>query len=199
MELQQLQHDSHQNTTAMVSDHPCIAPSDRTSAWVASAPQFYAPPTPPTDDDSLPRRAPSKRKRAMSLPASAPASSTHRSYSPKRRRTQPSDDVQPEQSASQVGSVTPLTLNERNTFSPPTSRVSSSPKRPSSPARETPVILRSADPPVLVESLNGLVQAPPEHVERLGDRLAEGIDSGFIPQGLRVRTWIQPILRSCHI
>ncbi|CAG5180770.1 uncharacterized protein ALTATR162_LOCUS9397 [Alternaria atra] len=30
-----------------------------------------------------------------------------------------------------------------------------------------------------------VTEAPPEHAERLGDRLAEGIDFGFIPQGLQ--------------
>jgi hypothetical protein len=34
----------------------------------------------------------------------------------------------------------------------------------------------------------GLNDAPPEHVELWGDRSAEGIDFGFIPQGLQVRT-----------
>ncbi|KAF1969952.1 hypothetical protein BU23DRAFT_601152 [Bimuria novae-zelandiae CBS 107.79] len=169
----------------MVSESPCIPQYDRISAWVASAPEFCHPLTPPSDDDSRPHSTPLKRKRAMSLPANAPASSLYRSDSPKRRRTDDTDDVQPEQSASQLGSKTPLALNERNTFSPPASRVSSSPKRSSSPTRETPIILRSAYPPVLVESLNGLKEAPPEHAERLGDWLAEGIDFGFIPQGLQ--------------
>ncbi|KAK7178074.1 hypothetical protein PSPO01_15874 [Paraphaeosphaeria sporulosa] len=168
----------------MVSGSPCIPQYDRISAWVASAPEFCLPLTPPPDDDSKPR-PPLKRKRAMSLPANTPASSSYRSDSPKRRRTDDTDDVHPEQSASQLGSETPLALNQRNTFSPPASRVSSSPKRSSSPTRETPVILRSAYPPVLVESLNGLKEAPPEHAERLGDLLAEGIDFGFIPQGLQ--------------
>ncbi|KAJ4286952.1 hypothetical protein N0V90_012832 [Kalmusia sp. IMI 367209] len=92
--------------------------------------------------------------------------------------------------ASQLGSETPLALNQKNTFSPSASRVSSSPKRSSSPTRETSIILRTAYPPVLVESLNGLKEAPPEHAERLGDRLAEGIDFGFIPQGL------QPVIKN---
>jgi len=134
----------------------------------------------------------------MSLPASVPASSSHRSDSPKRQRTDDADDVQPEQSASQLGSETPLALNERNTFSPPASRVSSS------PTRETPIILRSAWPPVLTESLNGLKEAPPEHAERLGDRLAEGVDFGFIPHGLQAcafnSMFLSQILMSlaCH-
>jgi hypothetical protein len=82
---------------------------------------------------------------------------------------------------SQSGSETPLALNERNTFSSPASRVSLSPKRSLSLTRETPIILRSAWPPVLTESLNGLKKAPPEHAERLGDRLAEGVNSSFVP------------------
>ncbi|KAI1529753.1 hypothetical protein PtrSN002B_011094 [Pyrenophora tritici-repentis] len=168
----------------MVSESCCIPQYDRINAWVASASESCIPPTPPPDDDSKLRPAPLKRKRAMSLPANTPASNSYSSNSPKRRRADDTDNVQPDQSASQLGSETPLTLNERNTFSPPASRVSSSQKRSSSPTRETPIILRSAYPPVLVESLNGLKEAPPEHIERLGNRLAEGIDFGFIPQGL---------------
>jgi hypothetical protein len=182
-------HPTTRKHTKMVSESPCIPQYDRISVWVASAPEFCLPLTPPPDDNSKPRPAPLKRKRAMSLPANTPASSSYCSDSSKRRRTEDTDDVQPEQSASQLGSETLLILNERNKFSPPTSRVSSSLKRSSSPTRETPVILRSAYPPVLVESLNGLREAPPEHAERLGDRLAEGIDFGFIPQGLQVRTY----------
>ena len=124
----------------------------------------------------------------MSLPASLPVSSAHRNESPKRRRTDDADDIQPGQSASQLGGGTPLALTERNTFSPPGSRVSSSVKRSSSPTRETPIILRSAWPPVLTESLNGLREAPPKQVEQLGDQLANGVDLGFIPQGLEAGT-----------
>lgn len=112
---------------------------------------------------------------------------SHRSDSLKRQRTEPEpvDELLPEQSASQLGSSTPFPLHEKTTFSPPTSRLSS--KRSPSPTRETPIILRSAWPPVVVESLNGLKVAPPTHVERLGDLLADGVDSRFIPKGLEVR------------
>ncbi|CCT61205.1 predicted protein [Plenodomus lingam JN3] len=121
----------------------------------------------------------------MSLPASVPDSS-QRSDSPKRRRTDDDiDGIQPEQSASQLGSEATLNLNRTNTFSPATSRVSSGPKRSSSPTRESSRVLRSAWPPVLTESLNGLEEAPPQHVNRLGDWLVEGINSSFIPQGLQ--------------
>lgn len=155
------------------------------NSWLDTAQESSNLLTPPPDDDSKPRLAPLKRKRAMSLPTSLPISSSHRSESPKRRKIDDADDIQPEQSASQLGGGTPLVLTERNTFSPPGSRVSSSVKRSSSPTRETPIILRSAWPPVLTESLNGLREAPPEQVERLGDRLANGVDLGFIPQGLQ--------------
>lgn len=164
---------------------------DRITSWLAS--EHASPLTPPPNDGLELRQCTSKRKRAMSLPASAPAGS-QRSDSPKRRRTDVDidDDIEPEQSASQLGSEALLTLNRTNTFSPPASRVSSGLKRSSSPTRETPLILRSAWPPVLTESLNGLKEDPPKHVDRLGDWLAEGIDFGFIPQGLKVRKpdWI---------
>ena len=132
-------------TTINSESPPSIPQCDRTSLWLASRHDSCLPLTPLPDDDSKPRLAPLKRKRAMSLPASVPASSSHRSDSPKRRRTDDADNVQPEQSVSQLGSETPLALNKRNTFSSPASRVSSSPKR-SSPTRETPIILRSAWP-----------------------------------------------------
>ncbi|PSN59254.1 hypothetical protein BS50DRAFT_260549 [Corynespora cassiicola Philippines] len=165
---------------------PLTAQHDLVHSWLgSSAHDSCVPLTPPPDECSKSRPAPLKRKRAMSLPTGAPVPTSHRSESPKRRRTEYVDDVHPAQSASQLGSETPLALTERNTFSPPGSRVSSSVKRSSSPTRETPIILRSAWPPVLTESLNGLREAPPEQVERLGDRLAEGVDLGFIPQGLQ--------------
>jgi hypothetical protein len=132
------------------------------SSWLDTAQEIYNPLTPPPDEDSKPRSGPLKRKRAMSLPTSLHASSLHCSESPKRRKTDDADDIQPEQNASQLGGGTPLALTERNTFSPPGSRVSSSVKRSSSPTRETPIILRSAWPPVLTESLNGLREVPPE-------------------------------------
>ena len=179
----------HKTTTMDFESRLSTPQYDRISSWLASGHESCLPLTPPPDDDLKLRPAPVKRKRAMSLPTSMPPSNSHRSDSPKRRRTDDADDVRPEQSVSQFGSETLLVLNERNTFSPPASRVSSSPKRSSSPTRETPIILRSAWPPVLTESLNGLKEAPPKHVEQLGDWLAEGVDFGFIPQNLQVRTF----------
>lgn len=147
---------------------------DRTRSWVTST-QHYFPPSPPPDESA---REPVtlKRKRTMS----------HRIDSPKRQRTEPEhfEELSPEQSASQLSSSTSFPLHENTTFSPQ-SRLSS--KRSSSPTRETPTILRSAWPPVVVESLNGLKVAPPTHVERLGEKLADGVDSRFIPKGLEVR------------
>jgi hypothetical protein len=48
-------------------------------------------------------------------------------------------------------------------------------------------VTRSARPPVFVESLNGLKEAPPKYVDELGDQLAMGVDTTFIPQGLQAR------------
>lgn len=148
---------------------------DSINSWLALSCKS-SPLTPPPDKE--PHAAQPKRKRAMSLPTSASVSS------PKRRRID--NEVHPQQSVSQFGSEVSLALNEGNTFSPPASQISLSPKRASSPTRETPIILRTAWPPVLTESFNGLNETPPKCVERLGNRLADGIDVGFIPQSLRV-------------
>jgi hypothetical protein len=157
----------------------------RVDSWLASGDTALSPLTPPPDDVPKSRQGTLKRKRATSLPSNMPTSHSQRSDSPKRRRTD-DEDVGPEQSASQLGSEASLTLNRTNTFSPPASRVSSGLKRSQSPTRETPIILRSAQPPIWTESLNGLKEHPPENVDRLGDYLAKDVDFGFIPQGLQV-------------
>ncbi|KAF2450238.1 hypothetical protein P171DRAFT_426669 [Karstenula rhodostoma CBS 690.94] len=165
------------------SAHP-MPQSDLISSWLLSTQNSCFLPSPPPDEAALePFPAPPKRKRAMSLPTTTPVPSSHRSDTQKRRRIEYSDNVLPEQSASQLGSNTPLTLNEKNTFS---SRSRLFSKRSSSPARETPIILRNVWPPVIAESLNGVRDAPLKHVERLSDRLPEGVDCGFIPKGLEV-------------
>ncbi|KAF1840123.1 uncharacterized protein K460DRAFT_203491 [Cucurbitaria berberidis CBS 394.84] len=165
---------------------------NRIRSWLNSAHTSYLPITPPPDTERKSYLRPLKRKRAASLPMYAPSSSSHRNESPKRQRTRDIDIVEPGQSVSQVGSENALALNRTNTFCPPASRVSSSsPNRSSSPARETPVILRSAWPPVWTESLNGLHEAPPPHAEELGERLADGVDFHFIPHALQVRITTQ--------
>lgn len=63
-------------------------------------------------------------------------------------------------------------------------------RRSTSPTRETTIILRSARPPVVIEGFNGLEEAPPTHVEELGDRLAKGMDAAFIPQNLQARMFL---------
>lgn len=161
------------NSTTMVSERCCIHQYDRVDAWIASVPEFCIPLTPPLDS---------------SFPTNTPASVPYRSGSPKRRRVN-SDNSGPEKSASQFRSESISVLNERTAFSPSASHVSSSPKRSPSPTRETPIILRTAYPPVLVENVEGLEEAPPEQVEQLRGRLTEGIDSGFIPQGLSARLY----------
>ena len=156
----------------------------RVSSWLASTIPDSSTIISPLESDHESASVTRKRKRAMSLPMSAPTSTSHYSDISKRRRTDDPDDIHPEQSASQVGSEI-LALNKRNTFTPPVSRISAI-RRTSSPTRETPIVLRSAWPPVLTESLNGLKDAPPKHVGTLGDRLADGIDFAFIPIGLKV-------------
>jgi hypothetical protein len=46
-------------------------------------------------------------------------------------------------------------------------------------------LCRSARPPVFMESLNGLEEAPPTCVTELSQRLASGVDAAFIPQHLQ--------------
>jgi hypothetical protein len=172
--------------TSALGAHLSLQASPPKTAGVESWLASYHPPTPPPDAGQQPQDT-LKRKRAMSLPAPSPTN-PRRSGSPKRPRVDDTDDIRPGQSASEVGS-TRLALNARNTFSPTPSQVSSSPKRSLSPTRETTMILRNALPPVVTESLNGLKEAPPTHVEELGDRLAKGVDTAFIPQGLQARTF----------
>ena len=156
--------------------------NDRVALWLHTTDDTYYPLTPPPDHE--PRSPSLKRKRrAMS---DMQAYSSSRNETAKRQRIDENDDISPEQSASQLDRDTPLPLNRINTFSPPTSRVSSDPKRSYSPTRETPTLLRSASPPVLTESLNGLKEPLLEQVELLGDRLADRVDSRFIPLGLQV-------------
>jgi len=126
----------------------------------------------------------SKRERSLSLPTDEPASGSLRSGSPKRRRLHDSDDIQPEQSASQHA-VAP-TLNTRNTFSPSPSGLSSGPQRSPSPLRDTKLLLEKVCPPIITRGYAGLSQAPPQYVDALGDRLANGTNVAFIPHGLLV-------------
>jgi hypothetical protein len=158
--------------------------------WLKSTDDARCLLTPPPEHVVVPHPHTLKRKRAMSLPANASAPPSHRGESPKRRRVDDAEDVEPSQSASQLGSESLLPLKDSNTFPPPASRASSSLSRARSPTRESPIILKSASPPVLTESLNGLQEPPPQHVDQLGDYLAAGVDLHFIPQGLKVRcTW----------
>lgn len=154
--------------------------------WLVSTHEACHLPTPPPEDIIAPHTHTRKRKRAMSLPADAPGITSHRSESPKRRRVDDVQEVEPAQSASQFGSESVLPLKDSNTFPPQISRASSVISRARSPTRETPIMLKSASPPVLIESLNGLREPPPSHIEYLGDYLATGVDFHFIPLGLRV-------------
>ena len=180
---------NYMSTIMELGSREPVSLSDRISSWLAFEQEFDLPSSPPSDNDHLKIcTAPFKRKCAMTIPLKDMSITSSRcGSSPKRRRVDDNDDIQPEQSISQVGSKGLLVLNERNTFSPHTSHVSLNVKRSSSPTRETQVILRNAWPPVLTESFGGLKEAPPVHVERLGDRLAAGVDFHFIPWSLQVR------------
>ncbi|KAF2437573.1 hypothetical protein P171DRAFT_178964 [Karstenula rhodostoma CBS 690.94] len=166
--------------------------------WLASTQDSSLPLTPPPEQlpDKHPHPPERKRKRAMSLPTNAssfPAdmssaqAPSHRSGSPKRRRVVDVDDdeVEPTQSASQIGSESVLPLSEHSTFAPPTRRASSSNLRVRSPTRETPIILKNASPPVLTESSNGIETAPPTLLQDLGDYLYTDTEAHFIPPGLK--------------
>ena len=145
---------------------------DRVISWLASDQGDTNPPTSPS--------ALLKRKCDMSPP--------HSSGVLKRRRIEDADDIKPEQSASQLGRESLFTLDAITTLNPLPSRVSATARRPPSPFRETAMSLRKAWPPIVTEDLEGTRETLPTYVERLGDHLAEGIDSGFIPKGLQVST-----------
>jgi hypothetical protein len=85
-------------------------------------------------------------------------------------------DIQLEQSGS-----TALVLDTQKTFNLNDGQVSSDRKR------KTAITPSSGKRPVLIESLNGLEEAPPTYVDKLGDRLAMGVDAAFIPQHLQAR------------
>lgn len=151
-------------------DHPPICPNDRISEWQISC----AFPTTPSN--------PLKRERSM-CPEDEPTSDSPCHGSPKRQRLHNSEDIQ---SSPQFANK--LTLNAGNTFGPlsESSGFSSDPQRSPSPTRISRQDLKEARPPIIFHSICGLNEAPPQLVEELGDRLANGVNSGFIPHGLSV-------------
>lgn len=182
----------HQTIQHSPATQQCLDTRDMSSTeivdiWLKSMHDARYPLTPPPEHVIAPHSHMRKRKRAMSVPANASGTTSHRGECPKRRKFDDAEDVELAQSASRFGSESMLPLRDSNTFPPPASRASSNLSRARSPTRETPIILKSASPPVLTESLNGLREPPPQQVEYLGDYLAAGVDLHFIPQGLKVR------------
>lgn len=114
-------------------------------------------------------------------PEDEPTSDSPCHGSPKRQRLHNSEDIQ---SSPQFANK--LTLNAGNTFGPlsESSGFSSDPQRSPSPTRISRQDLEKARPPIIFHSISGLDEAPPQLVQELGDRLANGVNSGFIPHGL---------------
>jgi hypothetical protein len=191
----QRQTTQHALSTQLCLDTPDMSSIEIVETWLKSTGDARCPLTPPPEHVVVPHPHKLKRKRAMSLPTNAAGPPLLRGESPKRRRVDDAEDIEPAHSASQLGSDSLLPLKDSNTFPPPASRASSSLSRARSPTRESPIILKSASPPVLTESLNGLQEPPPQHVDQLGEYLAAGVDLHFIPRGLKVRcTWSSLLL-----
>lgn len=127
--------------------------------------------------------------------------STHRGVSPSKRQRRDSDDLRPEQSVSAVGSnARPLILGSSTTFSPPGSRVgASTPRRSNSPSRETIAALRVAIPSITTEPLDGVESEPPAQVMAVVARLENGLDQGWIPGWLEVRTRLMSLLNLANL
>jgi hypothetical protein len=107
---------------ALFSEQATILKTDIES-WLSKHPE--RPSTPPPDVQEQ------ERKRAMST-----TTVSHRNSSPKRPRIEDTDDVGPEQSASQLGSD-PLALKPTNTFDSAQSQTSLAFKRPPSRSSST--------------------------------------------------------------
>lgn len=158
------------------------------SSWLEKLP-----PDPLADEE----RGLLKHKRAISEPTSIhqlTTISTHQSGSPSKRQRRDSEDLRPEQSVSAVGSNTrPLILGSSTPFSSPGSRVGvSTPRRSDSPSREAIAALRVASPPITTEPMDGVESAPPAQVMAVVARLENGLDQGWIPGWLEVRSSAYP-------
>ncbi|KNG52805.1 hypothetical protein DDE82_009088 [Stemphylium lycopersici] len=98
-------------------------------------------------------------------------------------------EVLPTHSISAAGatsSANPLTLHERNTFSPSGSQTSArNPRRANSPSRDNIAVLATACPPTITEPSSGLKEPPPTRVTDVMERLEEGLEGGWIPGQLR--------------
>ncbi|PSN58769.1 hypothetical protein BS50DRAFT_368104 [Corynespora cassiicola Philippines] len=184
-------HSTTMATTPPLSPSIAAAKTLRVKGWV----QQLSEPVPGQADaispPSTPENAPSlKRKRATCSACCAHTMST-RNPSPKRPRrdTDIDTEILPTHSASAAGAASSagaLTLNERNTFSPPSSQAGNrSPRRANSPSRDNIAVLASASPPTITEPSSGLKTPPPRRVRDVIERLEDGLDRGWIPGQLR--------------
>ncbi|KAF2634935.1 hypothetical protein P280DRAFT_523597 [Massarina eburnea CBS 473.64] len=170
---------------------PSIAAEKRTRFrhWIAtlsaSNPTHTNDLSPPSTPSDL---RPLKRKRATSSAVSSCIVST-RTTSPKRVRRDSDSEVLPTHSISAAGatsSANPLTLHERNTFSPSGSQTSArNPRRANSSSRDNIAVLATACPPTITEPSSGLKEPPPTRVTDVMERLEEGLEGGWIPGQLR--------------
>jgi hypothetical protein len=122
---------------------------------------------------------------------------TPRDNSPGKRQRLDEDLLPGGCSVSVAESVHPLDLSQNNTFSPPGSQVGSrvgtgatTPRRGTSPSRETIATLKDASPPVITEPYDG-AELPPESrikVMAVMERLEPGQIEGWVPESFKVRT-----------
>jgi hypothetical protein len=122
---------------------------------------------------------PLKRKRAPSAFCSMSTRNTSRT------RPGRDNDIEflPSHSVS-IAASSVLALNERNTFSPPSSQASTT-RRANSPSRDNITVLASASPPTITEPSSGLKTRPPQRLTEVIARLEAGLDRGWIPGRLR--------------
>ncbi|KAL5371474.1 hypothetical protein DPSP01_014248 [Paraphaeosphaeria sporulosa] len=175
-------------TTPPLSPSIAAAKISRVEGWIQ---QLSKPASAQTNDLSPPstpeNRLSLKRKHVTSAPVTYTMST--RTTSPKRPRLDTDTEVLPSHSLSAAGAASnasALVLNERNTFSPPSSQAGTrSPRRANSPSRDNIAVLASASPPTITEPSSGLKTPPPRRVRDVMERLEDGLDSGWIPGWLR--------------
>jgi hypothetical protein len=156
-------------TTPPLSPSIAATKTSRVEGWIRqlSKPALgrandLSPPSTPENGPSL------KRKRVTS--ASVTYTMSTRTTSPKRPRRGTDTEVLPTHSVSAAGAASnasALMLNERITFSPPSSQAGTtgrSPRRANSPSRDNIAVLASASPPTITEPSSGLKTPPPRRV-----------------------------------
>ncbi|KAF2462694.1 uncharacterized protein BDR25DRAFT_347642 [Lindgomyces ingoldianus] len=175
-------------TTPPLSPSIAAVKTTRVEGWIQQLSEAASARANALSPPSTPESRPSpKRKRVSSAPVTSTMST--RTTSHKRPRRDTDTEVLPTHSVSAAGaasSASALILNERNTFSPPSSQAGTrSPRRANSPSRDNVTVLASASPPTITEPSSGLKTPPPRRVRDVMERLEDGLDSGWIPGWLR--------------